>query len=78
MRDDKDHARHHGKPARRLPLWLLCLGALGLLAVITGAIAAIGFVGAEFMAKPPGDKSVPLPPATPPTGRDGPALPVGR
>ena len=73
MHDHKDHGHHHGKPARRLPLWLLTLGAFGLLAAIGGGIVALAFVGEAFLVRPPGD-AVP----TAPERRDGPALPIGR
>ena len=82
MRDDKDHGHHHpGKRAGRLPLWLLTLGAFGLLGLIAGGIVAVAFVGEQFLAKPPGDESAPLPAGATPADqgrRDGPALPIGR
>ena len=77
MRDDKHHGHHH-KPAARKPLWLLTLGAFGLLALIGGGIVAIAFLGEGFLARPPGD-GVPVTAPTPQQERrDGPVLPIGR
>ena len=79
MHYDKDHGHNpRGKRAGRLPLWLLGLGALGLLALIAGGIVAVAFVGEAFMTKPPGDTTPPAKTVPTEQGRDGPALPIGR
>ena len=75
--DRADH-HHHVAPPRRRPLWLLALGAVGLLVLIAGGIAAVGLAGGEFLARPPGDASAPVPAVTAPTAPAAPALPVGR
>lgn len=78
MHDHKDHNHQHGAPSRRLPLWLLTLGAVGLLVLIAGGIAAVGLAGGEFLARPPGDASAPVPAVAAPAGPVASALPVGR
>ena len=72
MHDSTHRARH---PKRvRLPVWVLALGAVGLLVLLVGGIVGVAFLGEQFIERPPGD-------ATPPTvttDRDRPALPIGR
>lgn len=73
MHDDKTHGHHHHPKSNRLPVWLLALGAVGLLVLIVGVIVGVGVLGAEFMAKPPGEA-----PVTAPTDASRPVLPIGR
>ena len=77
MHDHKDRD-HHGAPPRRRPLWLLALGAVGLLVLIAGGIAAGGLAGGELLARPPGDASAPVPAVAAMTAPTASLLPVGR
>ena len=78
MHDHKDRGHPHGAPPRRRPLWLLALGAVGLLVLIAGGIAAVGLAGGEFLARPPGDASAPVPAVAAPTAPAPLRLPIGR